>query len=215
MRLSIFSEAVISHNTWVHRIARVGVRPLVDTPVTPNHLTTLRLATGIGAACAFAVGTPGWRTAGIAMMVISLLLDRADGELARLSGRVSHAGHRYDLVADGLSNGAVFVGIGVGLVGSILGAWSILLGVLAGVAAVVGEMLLMRLETLGHISAAKIGGYWGFDPDDGMFAVPLAVAFGLDLPLLFAACVGASLVMLFFVTKLVRQQGSAAITKDS
>ena len=46
----------MSHNTWIHRIVRVGVRPLVATPVTPNQLTTLRLASGLAATAAFAVG---------------------------------------------------------------------------------------------------------------------------------------------------------------
>ncbi len=46
----------MSYNTWIHRIARVAMRPLVNTPVTPNQVTTLRLAAGIAAAAAFAVG---------------------------------------------------------------------------------------------------------------------------------------------------------------
>ena len=36
-------------DSWTHKIARVCILPLVNTPVTPNHLTTLRLASGIAA----------------------------------------------------------------------------------------------------------------------------------------------------------------------
>lgn len=114
------AEAVISHNTWVHRLVWVGVRPLVKSPVTPSHLTTLRLVTGIGASGAFAAGAEDARMIGVAMMAVSLLLDRADGELARQAGKMSQAGPRYDLIAYGLSNGSVFIGIGIGLTISVL-----------------------------------------------------------------------------------------------
>jgi len=43
----------------------------------------LRLVTGIGASGAFAAGAEDARMIGVAMMAVSLLLDRADGELAR------------------------------------------------------------------------------------------------------------------------------------
>ena len=37
----------MSHNTWIHRAARVAVRPLAAGPITPNQVTTLRLAVGL------------------------------------------------------------------------------------------------------------------------------------------------------------------------
>jgi phosphatidylglycerophosphate synthase len=199
------AEAVISHNTWIHRIVRVGVRPLVNSPVSPNHLTTLRLVTGIGAACAFAVGTDDARMIGAGVMAASLLLDRADGELARQSGKISKAGHRYDLIADGLSNGVVFIGIGIGLMGGVLGPWALALGLLTGAAAIAGELLVMRLDTLGLHDTAQLGGWWGFDPDDGMFLVPLAVAIGFSLQLLIIASIGAMAAAIVFLILLGRR----------
>ncbi|MBT3307179.1 MAG: CDP-alcohol phosphatidyltransferase family protein, partial [Alphaproteobacteria bacterium] len=54
----------MSHNTWIHRAVRIGlVKPLAKTPVTPNQLTTLRLAVGITAAAFMAVG-PEWQVIG-------------------------------------------------------------------------------------------------------------------------------------------------------
>lgn len=50
-----------------------------------------------------------WRTGGI------IFFGLADGELARPSGKMSRGRHLYDLIADGTSNAAVFIGIGVGL----------------------------------------------------------------------------------------------------
>ena len=63
---------------------------------------------------------------GVAMMAVSLLLDRADGELARQAGKMSQAGPCYDLIAYGLSNGSVFIGIGNGLTSSVLELWAVL-----------------------------------------------------------------------------------------
>jgi len=209
------AEAVISHNTWVHRIVRVGVRPLARTPLTPNHLTTLRLITGIAAGCAFAVGTPGAELTGVAVMVASLLLDRADGELARQSGKISQSGHRYDMIADGLSNGAVFAGLGIGLVESHLGLWAPLLGLLTGIAAIAGEMIVMRLDALGLQTTEQIGGWWGFDADDGMFLVPVAVVFGFALPLLAVAFIGAMVAAIIFLILLWRRSGSGVVTEDT
>ena len=208
------AEAVISHNTWIHRMVRVGVSPLVDTPITPNHLTTLRLVTGIGAAIAFAAGTEDARLIGAAIMTVSLFLDRADGELARQSGKTSKAGHRYDLISDGLSNGVVFMGMGIGLTDSILGLWALALGLVTGGAAIAGELLLMRLDTLGLQNTAQMGGWWGFDPDDGMFLVPLAVALGFAFQLLVVASVGAVIAALVFLILLWRRSGSGVAAED-
>jgi len=72
-----------------HRLARVFVRPLVGGPVTANHLTTLRLLTGVAACIAFACGGRGGEIWGGALWVLSAFLDRADGELARLAGSSS------------------------------------------------------------------------------------------------------------------------------
>ena len=104
----------MSHNTWLHRIVRPPVGLLARTPVTPNHLTAGRLITGLTAAGCFAIATPALVYAGAVCFVVSMLLDRADGELARQTGAFSAFGHRFDLITDALSNSLVFVGIGLG-----------------------------------------------------------------------------------------------------
>lgn len=182
--------------------------------MTPNHLTTLRLLTGIGAAGAFAMGTPQAQLTGAGVMVLSLLLDRADGELARQTGKMSAAGHRYDLIADGLSNGVVFIGLGIGLINSALGLWAVALGLIAGAAAIAGELVLMRLDTLGLQNTAQLGNWWGFDPDDGMFLVPLTVALGFALPLLIIASIGALIAAIVFGVLLWRRSGSGIAAED-
>jgi len=185
--------------TFVHAIARWMIRPLVSTAITPNHLTTLRLLTGVAAALAFAVGDYFWVCWGGLLFVSSALLDRADGELARLSGRMSEAGGRYDLFSDSFSNVIAFIGIGVGLRESFLGIWAPWLGLLAGLA--VGAIFIVVMKL--HDSGVKTGDAFhypqGFDYDDALLLIgPIAWLDAL-LPLLLAAVVGAPLFLVFAV----------------
>jgi archaetidylinositol phosphate synthase len=67
---------------------------------------------------------------GSGIFVVSMLLDRADGALARWSGKTSPNGHKYDIIADSLSNALAFVGIGIGQRHSQLGDFAIPLALL-------------------------------------------------------------------------------------
>ncbi len=87
-------------DSWTHKIARVCILPLVDTRVTPNHLTTLRLVMGIAACAAFAVGARQWDIWGGWLWLFSTFLDRADGELARVTGKITPGGHKFDMITD-------------------------------------------------------------------------------------------------------------------
>src|SRR5690348_18178222 len=79
----------MSHDTWAHRIVRPVVRRLAATSVTPNQLTTLRLLTAIAAALLLATADRGLSILGGAIFLVSFFLDRADGDLARVSGKSS------------------------------------------------------------------------------------------------------------------------------
>lgn len=190
----------MSHNTWIHKIARVTiVRPLAKTPVTPNQLTTVRLAAGIAAALALSVGTRDWSLIGAGLFAFSMLLDRADGDLARVTGRTSPRGHVYDLYADSFCNAVIFVGLGIGLRGGDNGLWAVPMGLVAGLAVTTILMMVIRIEKLEGARAAEIGNFYGFDPDDAMLAIPIAIALGWSEGLLLAAAVGAPAFAVFFV----------------
>ncbi|HEV3105536.1 MAG TPA: CDP-alcohol phosphatidyltransferase family protein, partial [Trinickia sp.] len=75
--------------TWDARLARRLVTPLKNTRITPNHLTTLRLLTGLAGAACLAQGGLTWTNAGALLVVLSNFLDHTDGELARISGKSS------------------------------------------------------------------------------------------------------------------------------
>ena len=100
---------VVAGGSWTHLLARLAVRPLVGTWVTPNHLTTVRLATGLMACAAFALGRPEGDLWGGILWVLSAFLDRADGELARLGGKTSAWGHLYDYACDNACTALFFV----------------------------------------------------------------------------------------------------------
>jgi len=193
----------ISHNTWIHKVSRaVIVRPLIETSVTPNHLTTLRLVAGLGAALALAVGEPVWSMTGAGLFVLSMLLD---GDLARLTGKTSPGGHVYDLVSDATSNSLIFVGLGFGLRGSEYGLWAIPMGVVAGAAVGAILLMVMRIEASEGARAAEIQGAAGFDPDDAILLVPIAILLGWSQGLLVAAAIGAPAFALLFVFLYRRQ----------
>ena len=167
----------MSHDSWVHHIARVAiVRPLMPTPVTPNQLTTVRLVTGIAAAAMVGAGVTPWEHIGAAVFVLSVLLDRADGDLARLTGRTSLGGHKYDLIADTVSNALILCGLGVGLREGGFGLMAVLMGALAGAAVAAILWMVMRMEELKGHRAGELPSFWGFDVDD---AVLLILFFGM------------------------------------
>ena len=156
--------------SWSHLIARALVRPLVGGPVTPNHLTTARLVTGVGACAAFAVGTYDWDVAAGVIWVISALLDRADGELARLGGTSSKWGHAYDYYTDVAVNALFFLAIGIGLRHhGTLGGWTIVMGAVACATVAAASIWSEMLELRRADGVKAYEGFGGFDFDDEEF----------------------------------------------
>lgn len=205
----------MAHNTWIHWLARLAVRPLRRTAVTPNHVTTARLVVGLAAAAAFGVGRSPWHYAGSGLFLVSMLLDRADGELARLTGRSSRWGHRYDLVADAVANACTFLGIAIGLRESLLGLWALLLGGSAGAGIGAVLWLMMQAERHGGIASARLESLAGglVDADDALLVVPVAVALGASLPVLVGAAVGTPLFALWFFRHLRRRRQARALAR--
>ena len=187
---------------WDARLARRLVAPLKDSHVTPNHLTSLRLAVGLAAAAAFLPGTYGWSNLGALLLILSNFLDHTDGELARISGKSSQVGHWYDLASDAAVTILLFVAIGVG-VGSNGDDWlpasPIACGAVAGAAIALTFYLRMRIESLAGKSAAKQASLGGFETEDVLYLLPLVTLFdGLE-PFLIAASIGAPLFALWVV----------------
>jgi archaetidylinositol phosphate synthase len=200
------------HGSWTHRLARIAVRPLLGTRVTPNHLTTARLVTGLVACTLFAVGlyaTDVW--AGI-FWVVSAFLDRADGELARIGGKTTSWGHAYDYACDTLVNALFFLAIGIGASGGALGTYAIALGVLAGGGIVVSNILSEAFENRLASGTRIYAGGGGFDFDDLLYLLGPAAWLGWLAPMLIGASFGAPLMAIISAVKLRQliRQGAAA-----
>ncbi len=119
---------------WDSRIARILVLPLRGTSVRPNHLTTLGLLTGLTSAALYAHGGTHGADLGAVLLVAAMIVDHADGELARMTGTTSELGRAYDRVADLSVKLCTFLGMGLGLGPEVLGGWGAALGASAGLA---------------------------------------------------------------------------------
>jgi len=179
----------MSHDTWIHRAIAPGVEPFVRTALRPNHLTMARLATGVAAALLFAWGTREAQIWGSAFFIVSFMLDRADGLLARQQGTMTRTGHVLDLIADGMSGVLVYIGIGIGLRFSWLGAWGALFGLVAAAGVFLTFWLTTRIASRGN----ALGSIGGFDADDAMLIVPVAIVFDYSIELLAATVIAAPL----------------------
>ncbi|HLA12454.1 MAG TPA: CDP-alcohol phosphatidyltransferase family protein [Pyrinomonadaceae bacterium] len=90
------------------RIIDAMVRWLAHGHINPNVLTVIGVALNVGCGLLFGFGLFFW--AGIALIVANLF-DMLDGQVARLSGRVTRFGGFLDSSLDRLSDMVVFVGL--------------------------------------------------------------------------------------------------------
>jgi hypothetical protein len=102
---------------WVNRpLASILVKALAPLPVTPNQVTIASGIVGLvaGAVLATAPLDSRWQAplAG-ALLYVSILLDCADGQLARLRGQSSLVGRFLDGVVDVGPIGAIFLGFAI------------------------------------------------------------------------------------------------------
>jgi archaetidylinositol phosphate synthase len=197
----------VTGKSWTHRLARILVRPLVDTGITPNHLTTLRLVTGLLACAALLPGERSWDAWAGGLWLASAFLDRADGELARIGGMSSPGGHLYDYLVDNAVNAGFFVALGFGLNHGALGETAIALGFCTGAALFLCGIWSEALEAHEGLGAKAYDGAYGFDPDDLLYLLAPFLWLGWNAPLLVAACFGASVMMLLTGWRLRRRIG--------
>jgi CDP-diacylglycerol---glycerol-3-phosphate 3-phosphatidyltransferase len=90
------------------RIIDAMVRWLAYGHINPNILTIIGVALNVGCGLLFGMGL--FFSAGIALIVANLF-DMLDGQVARLSGRVTRFGGFLDSSLDRLSDMVVFVGL--------------------------------------------------------------------------------------------------------
>lgn len=103
------SHAFFDLSDYARPAARVLVRLLLDTPITPMHLTLAFTAVGLLAALLFALDR--WLLVAGLLLLLKNVLDAADGSLARARQRPSRVGRFLDSVCDFVVMAAVFGGI--------------------------------------------------------------------------------------------------------
>src|SRR6266513_3319771 len=90
------------------RIIDAMVRWLAYGHINPNILTFVGVAINVGSGLLFGFGRFFW--AGV-VLIVANLFDMLDGQVARLSGRVTSFGGFLDSSLDRLSDMVVFVGL--------------------------------------------------------------------------------------------------------
>jgi len=196
---------------WDQRLARLLVRSLAGTPVRPNHITTLSLVLAFGAGALYARGEAVAANWAAVLFVLARFLDHADGELARLTGRTSRFGHYYDFAVGALSSAALFIGIGFGLSGGVLGVWSSVVGIVAGSCAFVAMALGLGVEAR---QSPNKGGYYpafgGFELEDGIYLVAPLTWLGALLPFFVLAGLGQVVFCLWMGLRFARARRTPA-----
>lgn len=101
---------------WFHRpLAQLLVKQLLPLPITPNQVTVASGAVGLLAGVTIGIGAAygsRWVLAGGLVLLLSVLLDCADGQLARLRGTFTLVGRALDGCMDIAAPLSVFVGMG-------------------------------------------------------------------------------------------------------
>jgi phosphatidylglycerophosphate synthase len=96
----------------VHPVSRAVVDVLLATPVTPNQVSLASVAcAAAAAACYLSLAWPWAAFAGLACQFAWHVLDGADGDLARRSGRASPLGELIDGICDHLSQVLIYVAL--------------------------------------------------------------------------------------------------------
>lgn len=195
---------------WDQRIARVLVKPLVNSPITPNQLTVVTLAVALFGAGLLAEGSVAYADWGAGVFVLARFMDHFDGELARQKGMTSRLGYYLDYLSGALSYGALFICIGIGLRDSSLGPWAIALGLVGTGSAILSMVLNLGIDKHLKADAGKdaIGypGFAGFELEDGIYLLAPITWFGLLMPFFVLAAIGSAVYCLWTCWHLFRLQ---------
>ena len=131
-------EDTLNHKLY-HPLAWQLARLLARTPVTPNQVSVFGAATVVCAGIAYASPLWGRETwpfsaaLGMALHMAWHVIDGADGDLARMTGRSSPYGEMIDGLCDYSSHFVLYVLLGM-LLASTLGPWAWAIAIPAGVA---------------------------------------------------------------------------------
>ncbi len=193
---------------WDQRIARVMVRPLIKSPVTPNHVSIFTLIVALVGAGLLATGNPVHANWGAGLFVLARFLDHFDGELARQKQMKSKLGYYLDYVVGAISYAALFFCLGVGFRDSDLGMWAVALGAGGAGAAIVSMFTNLGIDKAGGGDetgdAVGYPGFAGFELEDGIYLLAPVTWLGFLYPFFAAAGIGATIYCAWTCVTLLR-----------
>ncbi len=192
---------------WDQRIARVLVRPLVNSPVTPNQLTFFTLIVALAGAGLLAAGDATAANWGAGLFVFARFLDHFDGELARQKNMKSRLGYYLDYVSGAISYAALFFGIGWGLSAGALGPWAVVLGGIGAAVAVAAMFLNLGIDRAAKLedgAATGYPGFAGFELEDGIYLLAPITWLGWLEPFFVLCGAGAAVYGLWTLITLIR-----------
>lgn len=128
------------------------VKAVYRTPITPNQVTLLSLASALVASWLFALGSLDALAAAAGWYAASNILDCADGQLARLQKSGTPHGRIVDGVADYVGTVAIFLGIGTGFSNLGMNLWPLVIA--AGLSSALHAMLFDHRQGA-YIAAAR------------------------------------------------------------
>jgi phosphatidylglycerophosphate synthase len=189
---------------WDQRIARVLVRPLVQTPIRPNHVTAATAIIALAGAVLIALRAYDW---GAGLFVLSRFLDHFDGELARLQHTTSKLGYYLDYASGGFSYSALFLGLGLGF-WTELGPWSAALGLTGAASASISVFSNLaidrKVKDIEKGEAIGYPGFAGFELEDGIYLLAPVTWLGYLEPFFIAAGIGAGIYTLWTISRAIR-----------
>lgn len=98
----------------VRRLSKPLTRLALRIGLSPNAVTLISFAIGLGAAASFAVGTRWALVLGAVLLQLSLIVDCVDGEVARATRRFSALGAWLDASTDRVKEFLAYAGLAIG-----------------------------------------------------------------------------------------------------
>jgi phosphatidylglycerophosphate synthase len=134
----------VFHRRLSQPVSRLAIR----VGASPNQVTLASLVVGLGGAWSLAGGSPGAAALGLGLYLVAVVLDHADGEVARLTGTMSRFGHWLDIAADTTVHATLVLAMGVA----------------AGRLGEGSGSLLGTLAAAGVVASAAAASLWPLDP---------------------------------------------------
>ncbi len=191
--------------TWSHLLVRPLARPLIGLGVTPNQITAANLIVGLAT-----VGAMAWGSAAADIFagfgwLFACLLDRLDGEVARIGNMCTPGGHKFDCFVDTTLSSIYFLALGVGLRNAPqpFGWIAVVCGAIACVSQFTLSQVAESFDTQSD-DGKILGSRWGFDADDALYLLgpllwlPVAVRLGATV----LAALGTGGFLLLFLSRL-------------